>query len=182
MTVYQGEKSYPFVLRHELINQIPSLKKKYLKYENYKNETITDIFTAEQLKGAIKVQASQLATCLLVNEGGKMVLRPLPVEAQLAPVYGIEARDFDGDGNGDILLGGNLYETKPQVGRYDASYGLLLTGDGKGEFTAVNPVRSGIVVHGPVRDILTLKTVKGESVLFSRNADSVVTYQINSPR
>ena len=59
------------------------------------------------------------------------------MEAQLSPMYGIAAEDFDKDGNIDILMGGNFYQSKPEVGIYDASYGILLKGDGKGNFTAV---------------------------------------------
>ena len=56
------------------------------------------------------------------------------MQAQLSPVYGIEILDLNGDGHQDILLGGNLYRAKPEVGRYDASYGVCLSGDGKGNF------------------------------------------------
>jgi len=68
-------------------------------------------------------------------------------------VYGLLVMDVDGDGNKDILLGGNFYESKPEVGIYDASYGLLLKGDGKGNFIAVNEKQSGINIKGAVRDI-----------------------------
>jgi enediyne biosynthesis protein E4 len=182
VTSYQGSKSYPLVLKHELINQIPSLKKKYLKYENYKNETINDIFTPEQLKNAVKLQAFEFSTSVFLNDGkGKFVLKPLPVIAQLSPVYGIEIGDFDSDGKKDIVLGGNLFETKPQVGRYDASYGLFLKGLGHGEFESVPSKQSGIRIDGQVRDLVAIsgKNNKELILLVSRNADSVITYTIN---
>ena len=176
---YNGEKSYPMVLRHDLISQIPDLKKKYLKYETFKDQTVTDIFTPEQLSKALRLDAYELATSFLINEGhGKFNLKALPVEAQFSSTYGIEIGDFDKDGNKDIVLGGNLYRVKPEVGRYDASYGLLLTGDGKGEFTAQPSGESGIRVHGEIRDILTIRSDNGEYLVISRNNDTVITYKV----
>jgi hypothetical protein len=174
---YNQETSYPTVLRHELVNQIPALKKKYLKYETFKNETITDIFTEEQLKDALELSVFELRSCVAINDGhGKFALRALPLEAQFSAIFGIEVADFDGDGILDLLTGGNLFNVKPEAGRYDASYGLLLRGDGKGNFKSIPPQESGIHIEGEVRDILTVKTKKGTVVILSRNNDSVKIY------
>ncbi|MFI5140334.1 MAG: hypothetical protein ACHQIM_21120, partial [Sphingobacteriales bacterium] len=80
-------------------------------------------------------------------------------------------KDYDGDGKADILLGGNFYQSKPEVGIYDASYGLLLKGDGKGGFKAVKPQNSGIVVKGAVRDIAEIKAGKKRLLIFAKNND-----------
>ena len=177
---YAGDTSYPMALRHDLIGQIPSLKKKYLKYSSYQGQTITDIFTGEQLKNATKVDAYEFATSILINDGkGKFVLKHLPPEAQLSPIYAIEIKDIDGDGNQDILLGGNLYRAKPEVGRYDASFGSYLKGDGKANFVSINSKESGFKIDGEVRDIISVKTSKGDLVLASRNNNSVVVLKEN---
>jgi enediyne biosynthesis protein E4 len=178
---YKGEKSFPLALRHELIHQIPSLNKKYLKYESFKDQSVYDIFGQESMTSALTLEAQYLATSILINDGnGKFSLKPLPLPAQLSPVYGIEIDDLDGDNHKDILLGGNLYGVKPQVGRYDASYGLLLKGDGTGNFVPVPASVSGIRIHGQVRDIITLSGNDGKKlVLFSRNNDSLLTYKVN---
>ena len=174
---YNGDQSYPAILRHDLVSQIPSLKKKYLKYETFKNETVTDIFTPEQLKGALELKVFEMRSCMLINDGnGKFTLQPLPMEAQFSPVYGIEISDVDKDGFMDILLGGNLYHVKPEVGRYDASYALYLKGDGAGNFEALPSKESGINIHGEIRDILSLQSRKGPLTVFSRNDDSVQVY------
>jgi enediyne biosynthesis protein E4 len=174
---YNGNESYPMILRHDLVGQIPSLKKKYLKYENYKNETLTDIFTEEQLKDARLLQAFELRSSVLINDGkGSFTIRYLPVEAQFAPLYGIEIHDFDRDGIPDVVAGGNLYNVKPEAGRYDASFGILLKGDGKGNFTALPSVKSGLKARGQVRDAVTIKRKKGDLLLMSRNDDSILIY------
>jgi hypothetical protein len=126
----------------------------------------------------LKVSAYEFTTSVFVNDGsGKFTLRPLPVEAQFAPVYGIEAGDYNNDGTTDILLAGNFYRSKPEVGRYDASYGLLLLGDGKCGFRSLSSKESGVKIDGEVRDIVTVKTTKGPVIVIGRNNMSVVTLE-----
>ena len=81
--------------------------------------------------------------------------------------------DYDGDGKQDILLGGNFYESKPEIGIYDASYGMLLKGDSKGNFTKVPEKQSGIVFEGAVRDIIMIKNKTNRKVIVARNNNFV---------
>jgi hypothetical protein len=176
---FNGENNYPLILRHDLVAQIPSLKKKYLKYETFKNETLRDIFGPEQLKGALELKVFELHSVVAINDGqGKFTLRALPMEAQFSPVFGLQVADFDNDGIVDVLTGGNLFKVKPEVGRYDGSYGLLLKGDGKGNFTPVPPQTSGLHIEGEVRDIVTLQTRTGSIIIFSRNNDAVKIFRL----
>lgn len=175
---FNGDISYPMVLRHDLTAQIPSLKKKYLKYEEYKNQTVQNIFTESELKEAVKLDVFELGTGILLNDGkGKFTFSRLPVEAQISPMYAIEIDDFDLDGNQDILLGGNLYNVKPEAGRYDASYGIFLKGDGHGKFIAVPSLNSGLKIEGEVRDFVMLKSKGRNLLLVARNNDSVSFYK-----
>lgn len=177
---YEGDKSYPMVLRHDLLSQIPSLKKKYLRYENYKDQTIDDVFSVEQLKKAIRLDAKELRSLVLINDGkGHFSYAPLPVEAQFSPIYGLLIDDFDKDGNQDVLLGGNLYRAKPEVGRYDASYGTFLKGDGKGNFSTILNRDCSLKIDGEVRDIKKIKIGGKNVILISRNNDTPVflTYE-----
>jgi len=167
---HEGEKSYPMALRHDIVMQMPSLKKKYLKYANYAEEEIDDIFSEEQLENAIYHKAETLQSSLLINEGaGNFTLRALPLAAQTVPQFTLLVKDFDGDGNLDILIGGNLHEVKPEVGRYDASYGVLLRGVGGGAFEAVSQRASGLKIEGAVRDIVTLNHQGEELIVVARN-------------
>lgn len=175
---FNGDISYPMVLRHDLTAQIPSLKKRYLKYEEYKNQTVQNIFTESELKEAVKLDVFELGTGILLNDGkGKFTFSRLPVEAQISPMYAIEIDDFDLDGNQDILLGGNLYNVKPEAGRYDASYGIFLKGDGHGKFIAVPSLNSGLKIEGEVRDFVMLKSKGRNLLLVARNNDSVSFYK-----
>jgi hypothetical protein len=176
---YVGDKQYPLVLRHDLVAQINSLKKKFLKYESYKDQTMQDIFDNEQLLHAVKLNAYVLSSSLLMNlGGGRFELRALPMEAQFAPVYGILLKDIDRDGIPDILLGGNFYRAKPEVGRYDASYGLFLKGDGKGGFKPVPTRDSGFFSDGEVRDMVSLRIGSSDFILTARNSDAPGLFKI----
>ena len=89
-------------------------------------------------------------------------------------MYATLARDFDGDGHADILLGGNFSGVTPVLGRYDASYGLLLRGDGRGQFAAIDMHRSGVTVTGEVRDLKALRIRDAVAVAVARNDDAVM--------
>jgi hypothetical protein len=171
---YNGDRQYPMCLRHDLVAALPGLKKKYLHYNEYKEQGMADIFTPEQLSGAVKLDAYELRSCVFLNDGkGGFAKKALPGEAQFSPVYGISAGDYDGDGKMDLLVGGNFYESKPEVGIYDASYGLLLKGDGRGGWTPVPAARSGFFIKGAVRDIAPLKVGDRRSVVVAINNDSL---------
>ena len=149
LCAYNDGNTYPMMLRHDLVKQMPVLKKRYLKYEQFKLETIDSIFSPQLLERSLKLKVTNLATSILINNGdGTYTVKALPFEAQYAPTYGILIEDFDKDGNQDILLGGNQHRVKPEVGRYDAHHGLVLKGNGKGDFTPLLPRDTGFFLTG----------------------------------
>jgi len=178
VSCYNGDSAWPMVLRHDLVGVLPSLKKKYLKYAHYKKQRVEDIFTAAQLEKAVKLNAYELSSCVFINDRkGGFEKKALPAAAQLSPMYGMAVTDLDGDAKPDILLGGNFYQSKPEAGIYDASYGLMLKGDGTGNFAVVPSQQSGIHVKGAVRDIITLQAGKKRLILYACNNDKLYIYQ-----
>lgn len=110
------------------------------------------------------------STVWLQNQGnGKFVQHNLPLQAQFAPVNAIIAKDMDGDGIIDLLLAGNEYQSEVVAGRYDASYGVFLKGQGNGAFGYVNNNASGFFINGDVRNLSLLDTKKGTLVLAAVN-------------
>ena len=90
----------------------------------------------------------------------------------------MKAEDLNGDGNKDILAVGNLSAVQPDIGRYDSGYGLVLLGNGKGGFSAVEPRRSGFLVPGEGRDIGVITSSGGKKVfLVGRNDDTVLLFR-----
>jgi enediyne biosynthesis protein E4 len=171
---YNGDKSFPMVLRHDLLSQIPSLKKKYLKYDDYKDQTISDIFVPEQLTNSILLQAVEMETSLFLNDRGEKLKKgSLPIQVQYTPIYAVQVFDFDGDAKLDIVMGGNLYRVKPEVGRYDASYGVFLKGDGKGAFVNFTSKESGLFIDGEVRDFEIMKIGSVKYLLVAKNNEKL---------
>jgi hypothetical protein len=171
---YNGDKAYPLVLRHDLVNQMPHLKKEILKYESYQGKTMEELFSPEVLERSIVHEVVQLASVALRNRGdGTFEVIELPREAQYAPVYAIAIGEYTGDNIPDVVLGGNLHGVKPEVGRYDASYGLMLKGKGDGQFEALSAEQSGIRIDGQVRAIVPM----GSRLFIARNNTAIKVLQ-----
>jgi hypothetical protein len=181
MCYYIKGVSYPIYSKDDLQDQMPFIEKKYPTYASYASQTITDIFSPDQLKGALSLKASVFASCYIENNGNSgFSFKTLPLEAQFSPVYAIQPVDYNNDGNPDIILAGNFEGSRIQFGDYDANRGLLLTGDGKGSFKVVSNILSGFNIRGQVRDISEVKTSQDKRIyVFALNNDSVRLY-INS--
>lgn len=171
LTWYIQGVSYPFHSRDELIEQMPNLNKRFLRYADYAKASITDVISKEQAEKAHKLYIYTTQTSLLINDGKKLVLKPLPVEAQFSMMNGILYKDFDGDGKEDILLSGNFFPYRVQQGRLDASIGTLLKGDGRGGFATVSRSVSGLYIPGDVRDMLEIKGKTRSVIVISKNND-----------
>ncbi|MGC4035191.1 MAG: VCBS repeat-containing protein [Chitinophagaceae bacterium] len=155
----QGQmKEFTAQNRDDIVEQLPVTRKKFLTYKSFGEATFQDLFTAEQLKDVLELQANDFYSCLLKNNGnGKFELIPLPVAAQLAPLYGMIVDDFNNDGNLDVAICGNDFGTEVTNGRYDAMNGLLLTGDGKGNFAPKSIVESGLFIPGDAKALVRLR-------------------------
>jgi hypothetical protein len=167
--------SYPSASRDDLMDQLPSLKNKFLEYYKYANATINDLFTPDQLKDAKILKAELLETVYLENTGKGFDLKRLPIEAQYAPVYAIAATDVDRDGKMDLILAGNNSWTRIKFGQFTASNGILLTGNSKGDFSYVPQWKSGLNIRGDVRSLESFSRGKnsGHQFIFGINNGAV---------
>jgi len=107
--------------------------------------------------------ANSLETVWWENQNGTFIPHSLPAEANYAPIHAILADDFDGDGNMDILLAGNVEYTRIRIGRTDANYGCLLKGGGNaGTFQYVAQLVSGLRFEGAVRSLKRFQNAAGQ--------------------
>lgn len=180
LTYYREGQEYTLEDLDGLAKQLVFLKKRFRAYEQFAASTFTEVFDETDRLRLRKREVHTLASSLVRNEGGDTYsVQPLPVEAQVAPVFAIEAGDFNEDGQLDLLLGGNFYELKPLIGRMDASWGSLLLGNGQGDFQAVANAQTGLWLEGAVRDLLLIPA--GEETLLwvgRNNASPEVWYPL----
>lgn len=159
-------REFPAQLRDDEIKQMVEFRRKFPDYKSYANATIDKLLTPDELKGALILEANTFKSCYIRNDGnGKFTMIPLPIEAQLSSLFGMVAEDVDGDGNLDVVISGNDYGTEVSVGRYDALNGLVLKGDGKGGFTPLTILQSGINIPGNGKSLVKFSNKNGRCLL-----------------
>ena len=174
LNYYKQGKSYPDVTRDELLGQLTQLRSRYTSYKSFADATLSDIFTKTELRDAINLSANHLETSVLLSANtGKFTLAKLPIQAQFAPINAIQILDFDKDDNADILLCGNSNHLKLRLGKADANYGILLKGNGQGNFEYIHQKKSGLQLKGEVRCVIKIDN----QLLFGINQQPIVAYQ-----
>lgn len=169
----QGQK-YPSASRDEVLGQVNFLKKKYLNFKSYSEVTMDSLFTPGQREGANSIFINRLKTSYFaLAQSGKFTEKSLPVQVLFSPVFASEAVDVNGDGNLDLVIGGNLLFSKLKFGRYDSNHGMVLLGDGKGGFEYLNPTRSGLSLKGEIRAILAMD----DYLLIDLNGEGIRIYK-----
>lgn len=174
------KKRFPFSFRDDLFRVIPSLKKKFWNYELYSKADLEEVFKREALLKAKYYKADIFESCIIENKGeGKFAIRPLPVEAQFSCINGIIATDYDNDGNIDLILAGNSHSNEVVYGWMDASLGILLKGNGKGDFKVVPPEKSGLFLSSDIKGLASLYDSRGnEIIIAAANSDSLIVLNL----
>jgi len=173
------KREFPAQSRNDIIDQLPALKKKYLTYRSFAGAELKHMFPPAVIDSAYKREAVFMQSAYIENQGnGKFGIRPLPWSAQLAPVFGIVTDDLNGDGNLDIALTGNDFGAEPAIGRYDAMNGLVMTGDGKGNFRTLSMAESGLYLPGNAKGLAKIRDNNNNYFLAaSQNKDRLKLYR-----
>ncbi len=165
---YQWGKCYPLYSRDQLIDQIPSMRKKFVRYKDYSGKTMDEILTPAEKNNMEVFKTNFFESGVLMNEGNNTFrFIPFPEKAQFSTINDMVIDDIDGDGIKDILVCGNSNDPAVMTGVYDATSALLLKGIGDGNFTAVSAAEDGLNVKGESRKMVYLKD-KG-MVIFLKN-------------
>ena len=175
-------KSFPVNFWGDLNGQSPIFRAKFNTFKSYSKATISSLFNDEELEGSTKLIGNFDKSIILENNGdGSFNYKPLPIEAQVAPINGMATLDYNNDGNEDILLVGNDFGNEVFIGRYDAFNGLLLENNGKGDFKTISTLKSGFLVPGDSKSISTVKSSKENYPYYivTQNRDSVRVFQKN---
>jgi len=129
---------------------LPFVRERFATFNAYAAASLSDI-GGESLKKGRELRAHWLESTLFLNRSDHFEARPLPVEAQFAPAFGLAVGDCDGDGNADLFLSQNFFATQPETSRYDAGRGLWMRGDGSGRLEALDGQQSGVLIQGEQR-------------------------------
>jgi hypothetical protein len=179
----QGGEKKEFITdaRDDVISQLPFLKKRFLTYKKFGEATFDKLFTAQELENSIKYSANNFRSSFIRNNGnGTFTMEPLPDMAQYSAINGMITDDFDGDGNLDICMNTNDFGTVPSFGRYDALNGLILKGDGKGKFTPLSILQSGIFIPENGKALVKVRSSEGKYLIVaSQNKGPLKVFQLN---
>ena len=159
-------QEFPADSRDDILKQMIGIRKRFENYKSFAVAPMDSMLTDAQKKDALRLHANYFYSILLRNEGNrKFTAIPLPAQAQLSAINGISVGDFDGDGNTDVMINGNDYGTEVILGRYDAMNGLVMKGDGKGNFTPLSIMQSGVFIPGNGKALVSLKGASGKYLL-----------------
>jgi hypothetical protein len=171
------KKLYPVHFWDELNTQSSKFRNKYSRYRQYSKATIDEVLTADDLKDALVLEATNMSSSYFQNMGnGEFKLDTLPTEAQVAPVRGMISDDVNGDGNLDVVLIGNDYGNEVFAGRYDAMTGTVLAGDGKGKFNCLGSASTGFYVPADAKAFIKLSIPNKNLFVASQNRDSLKVF------
>ena len=135
ITYFYQKQETPFASKDELVKQIPFLNKKFLSYKDFAEASFTELLPKDKINGAFKKQVFELGSSYFENQGDNTFKKhQLPFMAQISSVNDIAVDDFNNDGYTDVLLVGNNYNINTQLGKLDASHGLILLNNKKGFF------------------------------------------------
>ena len=160
---------FSFYIQHKKISlyytamnwlaRYPFMRKRFSTFKSYADITMDDLFQNNELKDAGHLVARPYGYNLFYEQSIRKIYdsRHYHDEVQYSPVYTINQLDFNKDGKTDLLLCGNNSHTKIRLGKFDANYGVLLEGDGKGNFKYIKQTESGFNIRGDVRSCVQIK-------------------------
>ena len=172
-------RPYPMHTRDDLISQIVSIRKKYPSYKSYGMASMDDFWKLKDREGAISMTLTNTTSSYIENMGnGQFTIKALPLEAQIAPIFGMVSKDMNHDGNLDLLLVGNDYGMEPLSGRHDAFMGLVLIGNGKGDFKSLSIAESGFYIKGDGKGLAKIQSANGQELLIAtQNQERLLVFE-----
>ncbi len=124
-------------------------------------------------------EINTLEHMIFINTGDGFKARPLPAEAQFSPGFSALVADFDNDGNEDLFIAQNFFALPKQIPVQDAGRGLIMMGDGEGNFKPLTESVSGINIPGEQRGAALADINQNGKVdlVVTQNSDRTRLYQ-----
>ena len=116
----------PFSSKDKLDKQLPYLKKKFPKYNDFSKVNNIKTLTGKSEKELIEIKyLYELRSTLFLKNENKFISKPLPIKAQLSS---IEDFHFINDSIPKIMYVGNYHEYVTELGMSSANPGGILSG------------------------------------------------------
>jgi enediyne biosynthesis protein E4 len=179
---YEGDTLYPWRSRHEMGAVLPSVLKRFPTFDSYGRATLGEIVGEDRLAKARRFAATELRSGVFLSQpDGTYRFEPLPRIAQISPLQGMVAGDFGGDGHAGVYAVQNSFAPIKAIGRFDGGLSQLLRGDGHGQFTAVEPVESGLLVPGDAKalSLIDISQDGWPGFLVTRNDNTMLAFRNN---
>ena len=182
LTYYVKGREIPFANHEEMMKALPMLKKKYLLSKDFAKASIEELFGPDKLKKSVLREVDHFQSTYFENTGQPFAYKAhdLPDELQFSTLNAAALIDLDGNGQKEVVLGGNFYECNIEMGRYDAFYGKVLSIGANGKM-AVSPLGK-LQIKGQTRRIQALKTGNKTCLVFARNNAPAVVIQPVQPK
>ncbi len=180
MTQRIDGRDMPVHLKKELTGQLVKLKKKNLKHSDYATKSIQELFSEEDIKTALQLDATYFKSAVAINNGnGQFEIKALPQEVQFSCVCDIYCADLNGDNQKDLILAGNESGFTPQFSKLDGSFGHVLMNKGGGDFERIENKDAGLFIRGDVKQLAELKIGGDTYILGLVNNDKSKLYRVN---
>ncbi|MGL4632728.1 MAG: VCBS repeat-containing protein [Leadbetterella sp.] len=173
------KKLFPYNGKEDVNKQLNSTRKRFTSYKEFAKADYNNLLTEDERKQAKEFVLNYTSSIYIENLGGsKFKITELPRLAQISQIHGILVGDYNQDGHLDALISGNNYGAEISTGRYDASNGLFLIGNGKGQF--VEDRFSGYYAPHNAKAMVQLTDASGNGLIFTaQNRNKLLCHKTN---
>ena len=173
-------QEYFYHSKDDMQKQLLMIRKKFEFYGDYGKATVKDVFTTDEMKGVNILTANYMKSIWIENLGNEQFkMHELPMQAQFAPLYGMQAKDVDGDQLTDLILAGNDFGMETSQGRADAFNGLVLLNEGNKTFKPIGFEKSGFLVPGDARALASINIAGIDYLVATENRKALRFFKLN---
>jgi hypothetical protein len=169
--------TYPFAPREDMIKQIPMLNKRFNSFGTYAKADVKTLLGEAHFNKTKPLTINTLETTLFMVDNGKFKKIEIDTRAQLAPVYAIQQVNISNKSN--LILAGNQSKVRVKLGRLNGNHGQCYEINNH-TLEFVPKSYSGFNCRNDVRDVATIKSSKGDLVIFTVYNDKSLFYKQNN--
>jgi len=175
------KKEYLYHPWQDVTAQYVKIRKKYNSFGEFGAATLPEMFSDGLLDDATIFELNYMQSVWVENLGNEQFkIHPLPLETQLAPIYGIYPMNIDDDEFTDLVLVGNDFGMETQQGKADAFLGLVLKNNEGAEFVPIPLEESHFLVAGDAKALVAINQGNENLLLAaSQNNDSLKVFDLH---